>query len=252
MSSETPKPKTIGLLVDDEKSILSAFLRLLEDHADELHAFASGEDALEYLEDSRGEIAANRLRINFIMTDYRMNGMTGLAFLEKLRDFPELPAFGQKRVLNSSSNGSMDHAMVAKLFTEGHLTTGMDKPDDISAINPFLKPTPPHETETKAMYYMQKNFADFYSPAEWKKIVQLRTMRQLAHRLKQLEAATTNQNRIYEIRNLLNGTLSADMLYQQTGQLLMHDMSQAMERVRELEENPNFAGNHENLDIPTE
>jgi len=76
-------PLTI-LMVDDDTLVLEGTTAMLEDLGHKVQAFPSGEEALDFL--SRG------MRVDLMITDYAMPGMSGLQLAEKVRAIrPAMP-----------------------------------------------------------------------------------------------------------------------------------------------------------------
>ncbi len=70
------------LIVDDEKNILNALRRLLNEEGYQIYTALSGEGGLEILK---------REKIDLIISDQKMPGMEGLEFLEKTVDnYPDV------------------------------------------------------------------------------------------------------------------------------------------------------------------
>ncbi len=65
------------LLVDDEPNILSALKRSLRKASWQVHTAAGGEEGLQIL---------GRERVQVVVSDYRMNGMDGVAFLSRVKE----------------------------------------------------------------------------------------------------------------------------------------------------------------------
>ena len=88
------------LLVDDEHYVLQALKRVLSSHY-EVYVASSGEEGLAVI-DSRGPFAA-------IVSDVRMNGMTGFDFL---REAAEADPTAQRLVLSGLPEEQVAEALV--------------------------------------------------------------------------------------------------------------------------------------------
>lgn len=83
MSSERPDPPRRILVVDDEVDLASSCQRLLQGKGYDTSIAASGEEALEQIEQSDN--------IELVLTDLKMPGMGGMELLRTLRsDHPEI------------------------------------------------------------------------------------------------------------------------------------------------------------------
>ena len=112
------------LLVDDNEDTLALVQADLESHGYDVHAAASGEDALELLRQARPDV---------VLSDIRMPGMDGYEFLRRARD---LPGMGEVPALAITAHGQetdVRQAMDAG-FT-GHFV----KPVNLAALDRCLR-----------------------------------------------------------------------------------------------------------------
>ncbi len=109
------------LIVDDEESIRSFMVELLQEAAYEADPAASAEDALEMLQ---------RKRYGIIFTDLRMPGMDGIALLAKIKEKDP-----NSEVIVLTSHSSVASAVEAlRLGAYDYLMKPVDKLDDVLAL----------------------------------------------------------------------------------------------------------------------
>ena len=103
------------LCVDDEKNVLKALRRLFMDEDYEILTASSGEEGLEIL--------GNESPIQVIISDYRMPGMNGVDFLQKIYErWPE--------TIRIVLSGFADTASVVAAINEGQIYKFIPKPWD--------------------------------------------------------------------------------------------------------------------------
>jgi len=114
--------KPMLLIVDDEEKILNALCRALRKEAFTIKTATSPEDALEIVENSR---------VDIILSDNRMPGMTGLRMLSLAREFrPEVICFLITGWTESVPDEDLRAVGVRELFT---------KPWDVVALKRRLQ-----------------------------------------------------------------------------------------------------------------
>jgi YesN/AraC family two-component response regulator len=128
------------LLVDDEEGVLHALSRLLKltplavrGHAARarVDAFTSPAQALE---------SAAQLAYDVVVSDYRMPGMDGIAFLQRMREIqPDcarviLSGYADLNALIGAINDARIDRFVAKPWNDFELTTALEKILEIRAL----------------------------------------------------------------------------------------------------------------------
>ncbi len=101
------------LCVDDEKSILRCVQRAFMDDDYEIHLAQSGEEGLEILQ--------NVNPIQIIISDYRMPGMDGMAFLKRVRE-------NWDDTVRIVLSGYADMATIISAINEGEIYRFIPKP----------------------------------------------------------------------------------------------------------------------------
>lgn len=116
----TDKPKPTILFVDDEESILKALKRLLRKQPYEVYTANGGEEALAFLEKYEKQVA-------LIVSDQRMPGMNGAAFLEKAKQtYPDairflLTGYSDMDAIIDSVNKGEIHKYITKPWNDDDL-----------------------------------------------------------------------------------------------------------------------------------
>jgi two-component system NtrC family sensor kinase len=117
--------KTKILCVDDEKSVLKSLKRLFMDDDYDILTASSGEEGLHTLEKASP--------ISVVISDYRMPGMNGVDFLQKVHNrWPD--------TIRIVLSGYADTASVVAAINEGQIYRFIPKPwDDLELKNNITK-----------------------------------------------------------------------------------------------------------------
>ncbi len=108
------------LFVDDEEHILKALSRLLRQEEYTLFTAGSGEDGLDILEGNT---------VQLVVSDQRMPGMTGIEFLQKVKDlYPDtvrvvLSGYAEVAMIVESINQGEIYRFLAKPWNDEELKT---------------------------------------------------------------------------------------------------------------------------------
>jgi response regulator RpfG family c-di-GMP phosphodiesterase len=109
------------LCVDDEKNLLTSLKRLLRKEDYKVHAAESGPEGLELLMEHPVQV---------VLTDQRMPGMTGVEFLQKVKDmYPD--------TIRVVLSGYADAYMIVESINEGEVYRFLGKPwndDELKAV----------------------------------------------------------------------------------------------------------------------
>ena len=117
-----PDQKTI-LLVDDERSVLSAIRRLLRKEGWNLLTATSGQEGLEVLRESA---------VDVVVSDVRMPVMDGPAFLKRVKElYPD--------VIRIILTGYSDRESLSKAFAEADIHEMISKPWDDEELKSILR-----------------------------------------------------------------------------------------------------------------
>jgi len=123
MDRHTASPEKL-LFVDDEPSVLNALQRLFHDEPYELLSAPSGQEALRILQEAGP--------VQLIISDYRMPGMTGVEFLQRvMQNWPDT-----RRVILS---GFPDSDVLLAALNEGRVHRFLVKPWDNDAIKVIVR-----------------------------------------------------------------------------------------------------------------
>lgn len=76
--------KTILLVIDDEEDVLELIKETLMERIDEVHAFTSAEEGLDYF---------NTSKVTCILSDLKMPGMDGMGFIKQIREIDKTVPF---------------------------------------------------------------------------------------------------------------------------------------------------------------
>ena len=109
------------LCVDDEKNLLTSLKRLLRKEDYKVHAAESGPEGLELLHEHPVQV---------VLTDQRMPGMTGIEFLQKVKD-------GYPDTIRVVLSGYADAYMVVESINKGEVYRFLGKPwndDELKAV----------------------------------------------------------------------------------------------------------------------
>src|SRR5689334_18154449 len=102
------------LVVDDEVNIRNALVTMLEKRGYQALGASTGEEALQCLEDAR---------MDLVITDLRMPGISGIEFLRRLKD-----KWPDTEVLLITAFGSIDTAVEAmRMGAYDYLTKPIDR-----------------------------------------------------------------------------------------------------------------------------
>lgn len=111
------------LIVDDEQNIIHAIKRLLRKEAYEINTAASGEEALAFLDNHR---------VDVIISDHRMPGMSGIEFLEHAKGLCPLSV----RIILS---GYADLKTVTEAINRGYIYKFILKPWDDEELKAAIR-----------------------------------------------------------------------------------------------------------------
>jgi len=107
------------LFVDDDDLVLASTAAMLEDIGHEVVAVSSGEEALEVIR--RGS------RINIVVTDYAMPGMTGLQLAERVRRLrPTMPILMASGHAELPDDPGLDLPRLKKPFRQTDIAAAID------------------------------------------------------------------------------------------------------------------------------
>jgi len=153
--SEAQEPKPHVLLVDDERSILSALRRTLRKEGYELTIASSGQEALDKLR----EMATPP---DLVISDHLMPGMTGLEFLKHCRlRYPDLG-----RIVLT---GQAELETVVSAINQGEVFRFLRKPWDDNEIKLAIHLAIRHvrlESENRRLLSLLKEQAQYLKKLE--------------------------------------------------------------------------------------
>ena len=113
------------LIVDDEENLRVGMATILEDEGFEVHEAANGKIGIEKLEQGIYDL---------IITDYKMNEMDGMKFLELLKaDYPSM------KVIMVTGYGTIEHAVEAmKLGAVNYMTKPVNRKTLVETLQTYL------------------------------------------------------------------------------------------------------------------
>ncbi len=165
------KEKLSLLLVDDEQNILKSLKRLLIDVDCKVLTAESGEDGLKLLESNN---------IQVVVSDYRMPGMNGVEFLNKVKEkYPD--------TIRIVLSGYADAGVIVEAINMGHVYKFIPKPWDDQNLLTTVK-------DAFERHWLQKENTELYGELSIK-------YKELQNLTKTLEERVSERTRDIEFKN---------------------------------------------------